>query len=61
MLVKKSVQNSIDTLTKQARENGKNFKFTPSPTTSSLHKVIRTREQADRFMRLLEVQERHSK
>ena len=48
------VELKLEALYKQARESGTKMK--PSRRhTSSLHQIIRTKEQADRFMKLLQM------
>jgi len=52
--MKETIANKVAALTKKARENGKKgiteVKVVPS---SSLHQVIKTKEQAALFMKLL--------
>jgi len=48
-----SVELSVRALIKKAEEGGWKPKMSASTTRSSLHRIIRTREQAARFMRLL--------
>jgi len=51
--VDNNVQKKLEALKKKARENGKIIK--PSGRhRSSLHRIIKTREQAERFMKLLQ-------
>jgi hypothetical protein len=50
--MKESIAHKVAALTKKAKENGKkaDTKLTGS---SSLHQVIKTKQQADLFMKLL--------
>jgi hypothetical protein len=48
----KSIERKVAALTKKAKENGRNTPVKLS-TSSSLHQVIRTKEQANLFMKLL--------
>jgi hypothetical protein len=50
--MEKAIENKVAALAKRAKENGKKpaVKLAPS---SSLHQVIKTKEQADLFMKLL--------
>jgi len=50
--MKESLHSRVSALAKKAREEGKrqNIKTVGS---SSLHQVIKTKEQADKFMKLL--------
>lgn len=50
--MKETLANKVAALTKKARENGKKAEV-KVPASSSLHQVIKTKEQADLFMKLL--------
>jgi hypothetical protein len=47
-----SIERKLAALTKKAKENGRK-PDAKAPVSSSLHKVIKTKEQADLFMKLL--------
>ena len=53
--MKNSVENSVKELTAKAMKEGKKTKA--SSSTSSLHSLMKTREQAARFMQLLKAAE----
>ncbi|MFT3827479.1 MAG: hypothetical protein QM731_26390 [Chitinophagaceae bacterium] len=50
--MKETVAKKVAALTKKARENGKKAEVKVA-TSSSLHQVIKTKEQAALFMKLL--------
>jgi len=50
--MKKTIARKVAALTKRAREQGKNPEMKLA-TSSSLHQVIKTKEQAALFMKLL--------
>lgn len=50
--MEKKIASKLAALTKKAKENGKKAEVKLA-TNSSLHKVIKTKEQADLFMKLL--------
>lgn len=51
--MEKNLQLKIEALQKKARENGKVIKPS-SRRRSSLHEIIKTKEQAERFMKILQ-------
>ena len=50
--MKDNLHKRVEALAKKARENEK-MKDIRTVSTSSLHQIIKTKEQADRFMKLL--------
>jgi hypothetical protein len=50
--MKKTIARKLAALTQRAKENGKKSDVKMA-TVSSLHQVIKTKEQADLFMKLL--------
>lgn len=53
VLVEEKLQAKLDTLKKRAGESGTKAKLLSHRRRSSLHQIIRTKKQADRFMKLL--------
>jgi hypothetical protein len=52
--MKERVNSRVRALIKRAEEGGSKVKSSPtSRNRSSLHKIIKTKEQADAFMKLL--------
>jgi hypothetical protein len=51
--MKDSVEMQIQALTKKAKKEGVKLPPDSSRSRSSLHQIIKTKEQADRFMKLL--------
>ncbi|HEY8893928.1 MAG TPA: hypothetical protein VIM79_03905 [Niastella sp.] len=49
----KSIERKLAALTKKAKEHGRKAEAKAIPVSSSLHKVIKTKEQAELFMKLL--------
>ncbi|SEM56504.1 hypothetical protein SAMN04488505_10554 [Chitinophaga rupis] len=53
--MKESIEAKLLALTKKAKENGANLKGSGAIRNgSSLHKIIKTKEQAATFMKLLQ-------
>jgi hypothetical protein len=50
--MEKTIERKLAALTKRAKENGKKAEAKLA-VSSSLHQVIKTKEQADLFMKLL--------
>lgn len=51
--MKKTIAKKVAALTKKAKEQGKKKPEVKLATNSSLHQVIKTKEQAALFMKLL--------
>jgi len=51
-LMEKSIERKVAALTKKAKENSRKADAKLAPS-SSLHQVIKTKEQAELFMKLL--------
>jgi hypothetical protein len=51
--MKETVEAKAKALIENARKNGKSLKIPTSRNRSSLHKIIKTKEQALVFMKLL--------
>jgi len=47
-------KKKVDELTKRAREGGLKSKRYKTSTRSSLHQIIKTKDQARRFLRLMQ-------
>jgi hypothetical protein len=54
VLVERKLQSKLDALKKKARESGTKAKLPSRRNRSSLHQIIKTKGQADTFMKLLE-------
>jgi hypothetical protein len=52
--VERKLQTKLDALKKKAGESGTKAKLPSHRNRSSLHQIIKTKEQADIFMKLLE-------
>jgi hypothetical protein len=53
-MVERKLQLKLEALKQKAQSNGKKAKSAGSRSRSSLHKIIKTKEQAATFMKLLE-------
>jgi hypothetical protein len=52
-LMKEKVEIMVEELTRRAKDRGGKSTFSPGRNRSSLHKIIKTKQQANAFMRLL--------
>ena len=51
--MKEKVEIMVEELTRRAKDRGGKSTFSPGRNRSSLHKIIKTKKQANAFMRLL--------